>query len=244
MKHKLDRAFGHREVFCFFLEKIKAPKKKSATSRRHTDAMTRKERRDAITAYHEAGHAVVKVLLDMPFDYATIIATDNSRGHVMMTRPKEIVEALNNCNSDPLGDPILTQWLEHEIIEAMAGPIAQHRYAPRSHLNDTIAIVDLTTAPPVLDPKPNRRIVAPGADAQIIGRHIYDLHGEGEVGEHYYIYLKARARALVNAHWQEIEHVAQALLKDNTLSADQVRAAMFPPLSVIPLDRATRKAAR
>jgi hypothetical protein len=195
--------------------------------------MTRKERRDAITAYHEAGHAVVKVLLDMPFDYATIIPTDDSRGHVMATRPKAILEAQANCNGDPLSDPVLAQWMEHEIIETMAGPIAQHRYAPRSRLNDTIGVVELTTAPAALNPKPNRRLALPATDLQTIMRHIDDMHGGGVVAEHYYVYLDARTRRLVAAHWQEIERVAQALLKDKTLSADQVRAAMFPEFAKV-----------
>ncbi len=193
-----------------------------------TRMVTRKQHRDAVTAYHEAGHAVARAMLGMPLRHATIIPTDDSRGHVESPPSRAIRNRWDNCNGDPLSDPVLAQWIEHEIIATMAGPIAQHCYAPRSRLNDTFAYVELTTAPPVLHLKPNRRMARAGSDTQIIMRYIDDLHGAGRVAEHYYLYLDVRTTALVDAHWKKIERVAQALLKHKTLSDDQVRAAMFP----------------
>jgi len=40
--------------------------------------------------------------------------------------------------------------------------------------------------------------------------------------------MRKATRHLVARHREKIERVAQALLKHKTLSADQVRAAMFP----------------
>jgi hypothetical protein len=40
--------------------------------------------------------------------------------------------------------------------------------------------------------------------------------------------LRARAEELVEAHWPEIRSVARALLKQKTMSEDEVRRVMFP----------------
>jgi hypothetical protein len=72
-------------------------------------------------------------------------------------------------------------------------------------------------------------IMADGCDAQNAWRLVLDLHdGDADVAREHYVYLGFRARALVRTHRDKIERVAQALLKHKTLSADQVRSAMFP----------------
>ncbi len=189
--------------------------------------MTRKQRKDAITAHHEAGHAVASVMLGMDFDYVTIIPDGDSRGHVENTRPKDILEAMNN--GDRRENPLVYHWMENEIIETLAGPEAQHLFFPRSRLNDTYWGVDFSKPHgDKVEPRRNIRIAASGGDLSNAIRLVDDLHGQGNVAECYYFYVTARARALVRTHRDEIERVAQALLKYKTLSANQVRAAMSP----------------
>ena len=102
--------------------------------------MTRKERKDAITAHHEAGHAVAKVMLGIDFDYVTIVSDGDAAGHVAMTRPPHILEAHASCNGDPLSDPTLAQRIEHEIIDTLADAEAQRLFFPRSRWRAGVGI--------------------------------------------------------------------------------------------------------
>jgi hypothetical protein len=198
--------------------------------------MTRKERKAAITAYHEAGHAVAHVMLGEDFDYVTIVPNDDSAGYIEMTRPADIVEAWQN--GDRLDNARVTQYTEHELIGILAGSEAQRLFFPRCQWragHGIVEAVDLTLPHGLgVKPKPNMTIMTDGGDAQNAWRLVLDLHdGDADVAREHYVYLGFRTRALVRAHRDKIDRVAQALLKHKTLSADQARTAMFPEFAKV-----------
>lgn len=81
----------------------------------------RNDRRDLVTAHHEAGHAVAAIVLGVPVRHATIIpdepdAQGRTLGHVRFRS----------------GDADLPSLGHRLLIVTLAGPAAQRRFAPRS----------------------------------------------------------------------------------------------------------------
>jgi hypothetical protein len=183
----------------------------------------REQRRRQIKAVHEAGHAVAHVMLGMDFDYATIVANEDSGGHVAMTRPDDVVEMWNCGDRD---NPRVRDFVERELIATFAGHIAQRRAFPRSHWQYGFGVMK---SPGGFIPE-GKPVAIPGSDIQTVIRIIDDLHGhDGDaVRFAYHAYVEARAEALVRQHIKQIEAVAAALLKHDTLTADAIRAIMFP----------------
>ena len=164
-------------------------------------------------AIHEAGHAVAHVVLGVDFDYATIEPDGDSAGRVAYTRPHYIVESWNDGERD---DPRLRIHIENELIITLCGPAAQRIKFPRSHHNNTITLSN------------GEKVLARGTDHSQVTRTIFDLFGPNDqVRWKYERYIAARAHALVEANWNDIEAVANALLKDRRLSEADVRRVML-----------------
>lgn len=78
------------------------------------------------TAVHEAGHIVAAVRLRRPFEYGTVVANDESLGHVRH------VPLGHWFQPDLVMDRRTRDRIEREIICAWAGPVAEavHRDVP------------------------------------------------------------------------------------------------------------------
>ena len=72
------------------------------------------------TAYHEAGHAVAAVVLELPFEVVTIVPNDKTEtlGHV------SIVGSLSVINLDRRE---FRAENRDDLIMTMAGPVAEER---------------------------------------------------------------------------------------------------------------------
>jgi ATP-dependent Zn protease len=188
--------------------------------------INKKERRNQMVAYHEAGHAVAFVILGEDFDFVTVIADDGSSGHVASTRPPEIVEAWNGGSRRD--DPRVAQWVEHEVIHTLAGTAAQRLFFPRCHWSRGHGSVKN------MNPMEPTKGVAQGSDLQAAIHLVNDLHSDDEeVAFAYYAYCRERARSLVQVHRDKINLVAKALMKTKTLSSDEVRRIMFPEATAL-----------
>lgn len=102
----------------------------------------------------------------------------------------------------------------------MAGGEAQKRHDPRSgwRYGATGAL--------------GRELVERGSDEHQNLELMYRVYGarsEVKILHAYERYLRARAEALVDQHWDHIERLAKALLERETLSGAQAREAMRDP---------------
>ena len=187
----------------------------------HSDAKKFQRRRPlkqrSVTAYHEAGHAVAAILFGHDFAHVDIIPDATSLGRIIYEdAPEDVQEA--RAASD-YGDARLAQWIEHSLIITLAGSLAQRRHAPRSHWRHGRG------------ENGTGELVSQGSDVQTVMRRIDDLHNYNanpKVAAAYERYVTAQAEALVTANWPKITQVAEALLSEEFLMEDEVRALMFP----------------
>jgi ATP-dependent Zn protease len=158
-------------------------------------AKKRQRRRLVETAYHEAGHAVACMTLKRPFKRVTIVPEGDSLGHILKRNcPKSIrPDIVVNCRS--------FRWIEREIICALAGLAAEHRFAGRHNWRGA------------------------GSDFS----HAVDLAGnlyfEPAVSSRYLAFMVEQAKCLVAASrvWIEIQAIAAALMERETLSAREAK---------------------
>lgn len=154
--------------------------------------------KDAATAYHEAGHAVVAWCLDLEVGSATIVPDNDSAGHVMI-EPEEP----STCAAAVRGGP----WhpcrllLEKRVMVLQAGEVAQRCYNPhsvrRGHSQD-----DFKKCVDIL------RIYAPDEEKRDVMPH--------------YLLLRKWTIYLIEQHWHLVEAVAKALLERRELSGAQI----------------------
>lgn len=138
------------------------------------------------TAYHEAGHVVVALLEGLEIEYATIKASGHRAGHVKL-RGKTRRTTASRLK------------LEGLIIVALAGDIAQRRFAPRSSRSwqttgDRRDAVDMALS----------------------------ICGSGESATAYLAWLTIVTRDLVHGRWDCVERVAEALMQSVNLSGDEL----------------------
>lgn len=137
----------------------------------------------AIAAHHEAGHAVVAQMLGCRVKRVSI---DEDSGATLIKWSGK-------------GE----QHIERQILDTLAGPYSQRRFAPRSHWR-----------------RRSHAGFASGYDFDSVTTLIYELHGRGKVAEKYWPYMEARAEALVHCYWRYIESVAEALLEHGAVTGD------------------------
>jgi ATP-dependent Zn protease len=162
--------------------------------------MKRKSKSLQSTAYHEAGHAVAAFHLGFRLRDCTIKPAGSSLG---MTRRmgRLYLEGIEYRSMTPT----LRDRIEREIIQGLAGPVAQRRFAPRScrHYH---ASEDYKTA----------------VDT------IFRISPSGQEVNAYMQWLKIRAENLVALHWHEIKQVADALMVHETLDGTTIEQVICP----------------
>ena len=95
---------------------------------------------------------------------------------------------------------------ENRILATLAGPHAQRRYAPRSHWRSR-----------------SHTGFDSGYDFDNVTTLIYDTHGKGKVAEAYWRYVEAHVEQLLEQHWESIKLLAEALLRRETLTGEEMR---------------------
>lgn len=156
-------------------------------------------RKQQATAYHEAGHAFADWHFKFKVKKATIVPKGDSAGHVV-TKSRLHFRSLEY--SKPSGARI--GRLHERIVSLLAGHAAQRRYRPSSV-----------------------RPYHASYDRQQAADLLFSLHSKAEL-PHVIRYLEAKAKNLVEnpTHWRVIQHLAESLLKHQTMTGKQVEAAI------------------
>ena len=152
------------------------------------------------TAYHEAGHAVVKHCLHVNVKKVTIVPKDGCLGSVSGSRAtgKHQLD-VDNSNRARLK-------MERDVMGLLAGRIAQRKFNPKSYrhvhgshdLHEAIDILSYFT----------------GSNSEL---------------KAYHHFLNIRTENLINTPmvWTMVQAVAKELLLHKTLTGDQVKKAIF-----------------
>jgi hypothetical protein len=161
----------------------------------------------AATAYHEAGHVVVAVWLNIWLRRkAATIIPDSTEGFDGMVWTQWSFRGRPDVE---ITDRMYVR-LERHIVVSLAGEHAQRKYRPSSVRS--------------------RHGDSDRQDAVDILSHLVPNMSSNEFTLHYRL-LNERAKNLVEAHWPQIIAVANALLERKTLTEQEVREVMFPEVS-------------
>ncbi|MFN3868501.1 MAG: ATP-dependent zinc metalloprotease FtsH [Hyphomicrobiaceae bacterium] len=206
---------------------------------RRSMAMTEEEK--LATAYHEAGHAVVNIVVpgNDPLHKVTIIPRGRALG-VTMSLPER----------DKLS--YSKQWCEGKIAMAFGGRVAEQLVYGKEHLN-TGASSDITQATNIA-----RRMVTEWGMSEKLGPLLYNENQQEVFLGHSVTQTKnmsedtARlideevrrivmtgyqtAWDVLTKHRQDLEAIAQALMEYETISGEEVMALMRGEKIVRPTD--------
>lgn len=153
--------------------------------------MNKRERKKLeCTAYHEAGHAIVAFVTHRRFKYVTIVPKlqGNMLGHIMYG-------SLGKEFMPDLGiGHNLRYKVEREVILNFAGHAAESMFTGK------------------------RRTPGAGADFDSAATIAACVTGGFEETEAYINWLMARARGIVRHYWGCVEALAEALMKQHTIS--------------------------
>ena len=155
-----------------------------------------------LCAYHEAGHAVARLHLRLPFRYVTIdpdFAPDGSSGCIAGTGRTYRIDPGGRFSCHYRSN---RYYVERHIISGYAGPEAERRYRRRRHVDPQTSAVDL----------------AENAALAL------QLEGSEERARAFTDWLHLETRDLVGGcWWPEIKAVARALNRYEYLSAKEVK---------------------
>jgi hypothetical protein len=153
-------------------------------------------------AYHEAGHAVVRIRLRLSVLGATVVPGQGAGGHVTVN-PWNIKKAS-------------LSRLINEGVAAYAGSIAEERHT--GYRNDEGAGRPGKTS---LWPS-----LAEGSDYHTVAGIALHVTSDGQEQEALVRWLRRRAEVYVDREWGRIESVARALLERQTLTRRNIVALM------------------
>lgn len=161
-------------------------------------AKSKQMSREERTAYHEAGHVVAATFLR--FGHKPKKATIiPTEDYLGVVHPYEKRAEYPEYDLDAKTQ---IKW-EHTLIGYLAGLVAEKIAAGRYNYRGA------------------------HSDMQVAQAIVEARSGDGESGALYYRWAKARTKELLQARWQYVERVADALMQHKTLNSRQIREAMF-----------------
>jgi hypothetical protein len=162
--------------------------------------------RTAMTAHHEAGHAVVASALGYKPMSATIIPTREDHGWVKYPNP------LRGIQLDIDGSDKARLRAERLIKICLAGPLAQRRFKPSSWRRGHGA-----------------------SDFDMAADVAMRVCGSGKQAAAFVKWLEVVTREMVEAQWGPITRVAERLMARKRLSAEEIAVAIRPARAAAPL---------
>ena len=159
--------------------------------------MSHSDEQRETTAYHEAGHAVVRYLLAFEPKSVTISTTSNTQ------RAAKYGDPLHGIKLDTDGSGRARLRLEKAIRISYAGPLAEKKYSV--HWRVSNGAYDLG------------RIEELGLIA---------CDGSSTQAKLFLHWLEVATQEMVDAHWRAIERVAKRLLVHNRLAGAHISAVM------------------
>jgi hypothetical protein len=192
---------------------IKRDKAGDWYSANHWTARDKAERERSATAYHEAGHAVIGLALQLPVAFVTIKPRAGSPGHVSYAPKHHSVGAVyprglyrkpiaDISEQDAFGNPVIEQnedWHARAVM-SIAGGMAEAEF--------------------LKDGRTWRRDFASSSDKRNVAFYRRKLGDKARGVEEY----EAECEKLIKQHWPMIKAVAAKLLKEETLSGNDVYA--------------------
>jgi len=168
-------------------------------------------KREAVSAFHEAGHTVIARRLGLSVPYVVLLPTDDAEAHT----PSQSAEYLAR-NAD-----VATRVaaIENDILVVLAGPIAEFRRRPtksRAGWGGDYYNLRSRLAKAVL--------LERGAPVPDEGGVIEVTLSEDDVAKVVLLFerLCERAKTLVDGNWPAITRVAEALLVRRFLNQDDI----------------------
>jgi hypothetical protein len=154
---------------------------------------------DEIAAHHEAGHAAVDLHFEHQVDWLTIELGEDSAGNVSAGHVQTDQKELDAMQYED--DQVRQVPFERHIMAALAGVIAQRKYAPESVVDDH------------------------GAEDRRLARQYFDALGvwEEEELQAYSHLLELRTTRLLERLWPRVQRLAAALLERRTLTGDEAK---------------------
>jgi hypothetical protein len=177
-------------------------------------AAAKHQRMTKETAYHEAGHAVVARVLNIPVDLATIHPDEFSNGHV--------AHGASWPDNETAAEDREEEWLrrmetaENSAKLALAGPLAHMKYRPTlngEHFADYGDLLDVHEYLRLASGF-TFEVLVPGKPLQQDNREASRLWER----------LQADTADLVESYWPSIGRVAEALLIHGELGQEQIDA--------------------
>lgn len=179
-----------------------------------------------VTAWHEAGHAVMCVLLRVEFTSVSIVKDEESFGRV-----KHPARALRRLRIDDRGSPSVQDTLEKHIMIAMAGSMAELHQFNRS--------ANVRRSPPRKYGKAFRSTGAAGKAGEYelpvnwkekemgvaldLANHYFDNNAAAVSACFRYLLQKTQSLLSYHGNWYAVRNVAEHLLLHKTLPAKVVR---------------------
>ena len=143
-------------------------------------------------AYHEAGHAVVALHLKIPFRFVTIVPSEVEKRLGQLR-----LEGKRRNGVKP------SQEVEDRMVLLVSGPIAAGIWAEKRR---GLSLLNLNELLEVLD----------------ICEELWPVLLPGKVPEDVMVRVLDRSKRILDLHWTEVRPIANALLKERTLSKRRV----------------------
>ena len=166
------------------------------------------ERERSAVAYHEAGHAVVGLALKLPIAFVTIKPPTGYVNQAPIHHSVGVVYARGSYDSPPIADA--------SKQDAFGNPVAERNHDWHADIVMTIA-GGMAEAEFVKDGNPWRELASSG-DMRCIAFARRNLGDKARSVAEY----EAECAKLIKQHWPIIEAVAANLLREETLSGQDV----------------------
>ena len=170
--------------------------------------MARISKKLEATAYHEAGHAVMAILVRMGFGKVTIERKRDSLGHILHNKWRKTFS--------PRSEDMRSRYqLEKAIRTCLAGPVAEKMWSGEKHIKwgaDGSHAVEYAS------------YLSQGG----LHHNMFYFSGSDRAIEAYlrFVAICCEEQLAITLNWAAVEAVAKALLEKRTINSKECRAVI------------------